>query len=291
VPETAFTRAWNIRHPIASAPMGHVSGGALAAAVSGAGGVGFIGVAVEGRGDILREAAIPRARGLPFGVGLVGWIADARPEIFEAVLEAEPFAVSLSFTDPAPYAARVRHAGARLVVQVQDRPGAERALEAGADVLVIQGADAGGHARARVGTLPLVQALLPLADSAGVPALAAGGIGDGRALAGVLAMGAAGAWIGTRFRATREAGGSADAKRRLVEAGEDETEQSVGWDVAQGVPWPEHFPGRALRSADFAEPAVWASAAVGVIEDLPPAGEVVERLAAEADERLASFGA
>jgi nitronate monooxygenase len=147
--------------------------------------------------------------------------------------------------------------------------------------VVAQGTDAGGHTGA-VGTLPLLEAVLAAVD---VPVLAAGGIASGRGLAGVLAMGAVGAWIGTRFFATREALGDDERKRRIVAASETDTIYTREFDRAQGIPWPEEFPGRALEDDPSAKP-VYAGQAVGAIADVPPAAEVVERLSAEAEAAL-----
>jgi nitronate monooxygenase len=199
--------------------------------------------------------------------------------------------------------------------QVQDAEKARRAVEADVDVLIAQGTDAGGHAGS-VGTMPLLQRVLEIGESAGKPVLAAGGIATGRGIAGVLAMGAAGAWIGTRFCATRESLGDDEAKQHILEADETGTVHTRVFDLAQGIPWPEEFPGRALRNGftarwhgreedlqtqrssaamelreasetdDLSGAFVYAGQAVGLVHDLPPAGQLVERLAAEAEERL-----
>jgi nitronate monooxygenase len=199
--------------------------------------------------------------------------------------------------------------------QVQDAEKAERAVEAGVDVLVAQGTDAGGHTGS-VGTMPLLQRVLEIGDAAGKPVLAAGGIATGRGIAGVLAMGAAGAWIGTRFCATRESLGRDEAKRRILQARETGTVHTRVFDLTQSIPWPEEFPGRALRnsftarwhgreeelrtqlssaamelrgaseSGDYSEAYIYAGQAAGLVNDLPPAGELVERLVSEAEERL-----
>jgi nitronate monooxygenase len=285
--ETALMRAWDLRHPVVGAPMGHVSHGELAGAVSEAGGLGFLAVSAQDREWIEAEASVARERGARFGVGFIGWILDAQPELFDAVATIEPFAVSLSFHDPVPWAPRVRDAGARLVVQVQDRASLDRALEAEADAIVIQGADAGGHtADHGIGTLPLIQALAPAVEDAGVPWMAAGGIATGRALAGVLAMGAGAGWIGTALRFTPEAEQAEALVDKLLAAGEDDTVIGTEFDKARGVPWPEHFPGRALRGP-LDEPAVWASAGVAAIDAVRPTREVVETLSRDAAEWLA----
>src|SRR5690606_29908883 len=122
------------------------------------------------------ELAIVQAKAQrPWGVGLITWAIA--PEVFELALDAKPSAIMLSFGDPRPYAAAIKAAGCKLICQVQDVPGALLAQEAGADVIVAQGTEAGGHGGARA-TLPLVPAV---ADAvAPIPVVAAGGIADGR---------------------------------------------------------------------------------------------------------------
>lgn len=315
---TDLTRLLGVRHPIVSAPMAGWSGGELAGAVSAAGAFGMIGVGSGTPTEWLAEqAGIARERG-PFGVGLMSWVLEKRPELLDAVLAESPAAVSLSFGDPAPYVEPVREAGAVVMSQVQDAEKAERAIEAGVDVLVAQGTDAGGHT-GRVGTMPLLQRVLEIGARAGRPVLAAGGIGTGRGIAGVLAMGASGAWIGTRFCATVESTGTEEAKRLILGSDETATVYTRVFDLVQGIPWPEEFAGRAIRNSfsdrwhgretqleeqrpsissvfeatrgDYAEDFVYAGQAAGLVEDLPTAGELVDRLMAEAEARLKACNA
>ncbi|HEV2742149.1 MAG TPA: nitronate monooxygenase [Rubrobacter sp.] len=315
---TDLTRLLGVRHPIVSAPMAGWSGGELAGAVSAAGAFGMIGVGSGTPTDwVSGQAEIARRHG-PFGVGLMSWALERRPELLDAVLAEEPDAVSLSFGDPTPYVERVREAGAVVMSQVQDAEKAERAVEAGVDVLVAQGTDAGGHT-GRVGTMPLLQRVLEIGERAGIPVLAAGGIGTGRGVAGVLAMGASGAWIGTRFCATAESTGTEAAKRLILGADETSTVHTRVFDLVQNIPWPEEFPGRAIRNSfsdrwhgretqleeqrpavssefeatrgDYAEDFVYAGQAAGLVEDIPSAGELVGRLRAEAEARLRACGA
>jgi nitronate monooxygenase len=312
---TEITRTWNLQHPLVSAPMAGVAGGALAGAVSAAGALGMIGVGSATPLDwIATEAAVARARG-PFGIGLMCWAIERRPELLDAVLAERPFAISLAFGDFAPYVERARAAGVPVIGMVQDVATAERAIAAGVAALVAQGTDAGGHTGA-VGTLPLLQLVLPLGERAGLPVLAAGGIGTGRAIAGALAMGAAGVWVGTRFAATREAMGTDAAKAAMLRAGATETVLTHVFDVVQRLPWPDEFPGRALQNAftarwhgreaalqadldavserfeaarrrdDYSEAYVYAGQAVGLVQEIPSAGDLVARLAAEAEEHL-----
>jgi nitronate monooxygenase len=200
---TAFTELFSVPHPIALAPMGGSAGGALAAAVSNGGGLGLLG---GGAGDpdwLGRELPVVAAgTGRPWGVGFQSWAIDAGA--VERALQFGPRAVMLSFGDPGPFTGAIRQAGAVLIIQVTDLEEARQAVDLGADVIVAQGTEAGGHgARRGRSTLPFVPVVVDLA--APVPVLAAGGIADGRGMAAALALGAAGALLGTRFQATVEA--------------------------------------------------------------------------------------
>ncbi|MGH3328175.1 MAG: NAD(P)H-dependent flavin oxidoreductase [Streptomycetales bacterium] len=312
---TALTESWGLRHPIVQAPMAGVSGGELAEAVARAGGLGFIGIGGAASPEwVTEQAALARGAGGRWGFGLLAWHVASRPEIVDAVLREEPDVVAVSFGDPAPYVGPCHDAGVRIVAQVQDREIAERAAAAGVDALAAQGTDAGGHT-GRVGTLPLLQLVLRVGAETGLPVLAAGGIATGAGLAAVLAAGAAGGWIGTRFSATGEALGSDRRKRRLLEALETGTVHTRVFDIAQSAPWPEEYPGRALRNDftarwhghendlaadpsaagalerarsadDFSTMHVYAGQAVGLVDDVPPAGELVVRLSREAESLL-----
>ncbi len=225
---TELTRILNIRHPIVSAPMAGWSGGELAGAVSAAGAFGMIAAGGSANLEWLsKQADIARPRG-PFGFGLMSWSLEKRPELFDGVLEENPAAVSLSFGDPGPYVEKARGAGAVVMSQVQNSERAIEAAEAGVDILVAQGTDAGGHTGS-VGTMPLLQRVLEIGDEAGIPVVAAGGIATGRGIAGVLAMGAAGAWIG-------RGKGSTSRKRRGRDCPHPRLRHRAGNPVAGGVP-------------------------------------------------------
>lgn len=312
---TPFTRLLSVRHPIALAPMGGSAGGALAAAVSNGGGLGLVG---GGRGDpewLDRELAVVAERTeRPWGVGFQAWAVDLGT--VELVLEHRPRAVMLSFGDPEPFAEVVRSAGATLIIQVTDLDEAQRALDVGADVIVAQGSEAGGHGGRRA-TLPFVPVVVDLAGP--IPVLAAGGIADGRGLAAVLALGAAGALIGTRFQASLEALVPAAVGKALVEGRGEDTERSRLLDIARGVGWPHRYTARTLRNAfldrwrdredelradpaamaAFAEGAergdlavlpVWAGEALDLITELSSATDLVSALAGQAEEALARAG-
>ena len=317
---TAITRLLGIDHPILLAPMGGVSGGALAGAVSAAGGLGLIGAgyadpALGWGSDEWIGAEFDKAGNRAVGIGFITWALDKRPGALDAVLEREPSAVMLSFGDIAPYAAKIRDAGAVLICQVQTLRGARAAAAQGAQIVVAQGTEAGGHGADRA-TLPLVPAV---ADAvAPVPVAAAGGIADGRGLAAALVLGAEAALIGTRFWATPEALGHDNQKALIERSGGDDTLRTRVFDTARGLVWPEPWTGRAIRNAfsdtwhgcddelraegsalqerffaaqregDTDMAVTFAGEGLDLVADRPGAGALVERIVAEAIEALAA---
>lgn len=188
--------------PIIQAPIGSATAPALAAAVSNAGGLGMLAVTWQDI-DALRHTlrATRRLTDRPFGVNLVlHWPPVERL----AVCLAEGVAmVSFFWGDPAPYVARVHDAGALVAHTVASAVEARQAVAAGVDVVVAQGWEAGGHVWGSVAALPLIPRVVDAVAPA--PVVAAGGIADGSGLAAALALGAAGAWMGTRFLLSEEA--------------------------------------------------------------------------------------
>ena len=186
-----LTQTLGIEHPVLLAPMDIVSGGRLAAAVSHAGGLGLLG---GGYGDdawIDREwAGAGNAR---IGCGFITWSLAKRPGLLDGVLAHRPAAIMLSFGDPGPFAAAIRAAGARLICQVHTVAHAREAVRAGADVIVAQGTEAGGHGQSE----PLFTLLPQVVDACpDVPVVAAGGIADGRGMAAAMLLGAEGVLMG-----------------------------------------------------------------------------------------------
>jgi nitronate monooxygenase len=314
---TAFTELFSVRHPIALAPMGGSAGGALAAAVSNGGGLGLLGGGNGNRDWLARELPIVAAgTGKPWGVGFQSWAIDVGT--VESVLTQNPRAVMLSFGDPSAFTEPVRRAGAMLIIQVTDLDEARQAIDLGADVIVAQGTESGGHgARRGRSTLPFVPVVVDLA--APVPVLAAGGIADGRGVAAALALGAAGALIGTRFQATAEARVDPSISKAIVEGRGEDTERSTVLDIARGSRWPAKYTARTLghpfleqwrgREDELAADAdarrayrdgvargdlpplpVWASEAIDLINDLPSAADLVGALVAQAEDALARAG-
>ena len=142
---TPLTALLGIAHPVLSAPMDVIAGARLTEAVSCAGGFGILG---GGYGELMwleQETAKLKQISVPFGIGFITWSLAKRPELLDIALDARPRAIMLSFGDPKPFAPRVKAAGARLMCQVQDEEMARQALDAGADILIAQGSEAGGH--------------------------------------------------------------------------------------------------------------------------------------------------
>src|SRR5204862_7874805 len=176
------------------------AGGRLAAAVTHAGGLGLIGSGYASTKAIKQELA--EAGNARVGIGFILWALERNPAALDVALEARPAAIMLSFGDPTPFTGRIKDAGCKIICQVQTLAQAREAAEAGADIIIAQGRDAGGHSGTTRGTIGVVPAVVDAV--APVPVVAAGGIADGRGLAAALALGAAGLWLGTRFAASRE---------------------------------------------------------------------------------------
>ena len=316
--QTALTKRLGIRHPVLLAPMDVVADATLASAVSAAGGLGILG---GGYGDaewLGREIARLKETRVRFGIGFITWSLAKQPHLLDLALESEPAAVMLSFGDAAPFAEPVKRSGAALICQVQTLDMAREAASVGADILVAQGAEAGGHGVSR-STLTLVPELV---DAIGpdVPVVAAGGIADGRGLAAALMLGASGVLMGTRFYVTKEAAVAAEAKARVQRATGDETARGLVFDIVRKRVWPAPFTGRCLRNAllehwmgrelelvhraeeeharylaareagDFDIAAVIAGEAAGLVRDVPSAREVVERVSRDAEALLRGAG-
>jgi len=294
-----------IERPILNASMAGTATGALAAAVSEAGGFGMIGgTNAEGASWLREQIRIARSlTARPFGVGFISAFPETE-ELTRVALEAGVAAINHSFADPTPFVAPAHAAGAKVFVQVQTLAQAIRAARAGADVVIAQGGEAGGHAGA-LGTFALLPAVVDAVVP--IPVVAAGGIADGRGLAAALLLGAQGAWMGTRFVTSHEWGGPAWEQAAVLAATSDDTVQR---------PFPADTPDRVLRNAfidhwtgreseipahrealqagvaagharaDLAVAGVSAGVAAGLIASARPAGEIVRAIAQEAEDLL-----
>src|SRR4051794_19470196 len=309
---TRLTELLKIEHPILLAPMDLVADGKLAATVSRAGGFGIIGGGYGNESWLARE--LDAAGDARVGVGFITWSMAKNPRLLDIALERKPAAIMLSFGDVKPHVDKIKRAGALMICQIQTVEQAKEAAANGADVLVAQGAEAGGHGVSR-GTFALVPAVVDAVR--GVPVAAAGGVADGRGLAAALMLGADGVLVGTRFYATQEAMGPQGAKERIVAASGDTTIRGILFDIARRNVWPAPYTGRVLRNefserwrgreADLmqhrAEEAallkkargggdldgggVTGGGGVNMFPNIPPAAEVVDRMAKEASALLA----
>ncbi len=254
-----------IDRPIVQAPIGAAAGPQLAAAVSQAGALGMLALswARDTAGLVSQTAALT---GCPFGGNLVlAW--DQHRRLHQA-LEAGLRIVSLTWGDPAGYVEEAHEAGAVVLHTVGSAEEARRARAAGVDVIVAQGWEAGGHVWGSIATLPLVPAVVDAVDP--VPVIAAGGIGDGRGVAAVLALGAQAAWLGTRFLLAEEAPVHQVYRDLLI--GSNETD--AHWYAnLYDVEWPD-APHRAIRNATA---KAWEAAGSPESGQRPGEGEVVAR--------------
>jgi NAD(P)H-dependent flavin oxidoreductase YrpB (nitropropane dioxygenase family) len=297
-----------IEIPILQAGMSSYTTPELVAAVSNAGGLGIIG-ALSRTPDELREE-IEKVRELtsrPFGVNHV--VSQIDPAAVDVTLELRVPVLSLSWGRAREITRRAREAGIKVVHQVNTPEEAGQVAADGADVIVAQGTEGGGHVGG-MSTLPLVPQVVDVVNA--VPVLAAGGIADGRGLAAVLLLGAQGALIGTRFLATPEASGHGHSKDVILNALGSQTVASKFFDDVRGVRWPGALV-RSIRNplldrwglrqqdwalaADQIRPSLEAALAAGdfvlagesagLIHDIVPAGELVQRIAREAEALLA----
>ena len=245
---TRFTELLGLDYPVMSAPMSNHSGGRLAAAVSAAGGLGTFGGSNNfGRDWFSQQIDFIRGQtDRPFGVGFITQLIESNPANFEIALTERAPVMIFSFADPRPWIGRARDAGAITICQVQTTAAAQIALDAGADVLLAQGNEAGGH----TGEMNLLPLLVDLVERyPGVPVLAAGGITAGRALATVLAAGAEGASLGTALLATPEAVEVPDAfKEQILRSDGGDTTYTRLYDLLGDEPWPTGIAGRVYRN-------------------------------------------
>jgi nitronate monooxygenase len=293
--------------------MGFAGGGRLAGAVSAAGGLGLIG---GGYGDErwLRDQ-LGLAGSERVGCGFITLSLQRKPALLDVALEAAPAAMFLSFGDPEPFARRIADAGVPMMCQIQTLADARHAIDLGADVLVAQGAEAGGHGEKR-GTFTFVPEVADLIAARAPEMLlcAAGGVADGRGLAAALSLGADGVVVGTRFWASEEALVHSGLQAAVVSATGDDTVRSRVIDIVKGYDiWPPRYDLRTLRStttdrwqgreaelrtvveveaARFAEASSRGDArdagatvgeAIGLIHGIEPAGTILQTMVREAE--------
>ena len=312
---TRLTELLGIEHPVMLAGMGGVSYSALAAAVSAAGGFGCLGASTMGNPKMVEEmAAVRAATDKPFGVDLLTAMPGGMTEQVKLVIEGGASAFVAGLGVPTEVVDLCHQHGLIVVSMCGKVEHAVRAVEAGCDLVVAQGTEAGGHT-GQVASLPLVPQIVD-AVGARVPVVAAGGIFDGRGLAAALSLGADGIWVGTRFIATPEARSVLGYKEKLLESREDQTTVSRAYSgktmrVVRNTytdyydahadelkKFPEqmgvsfqagalHLGGDALSEGiDVDKECYPAGQGVGGISELVPAAELVGRFVTEAEAAL-----
>ncbi len=313
-----LTQALSIQHPIVSAPMAFAGGGKLAAAVSRAGGLGLIG---GGYGDpTWIEEQFDAAGEEKIGIGFITWSLRQSPSMLTDALKHNPAAVMLSFGDPRPFVDEIRGSGALLICQCQNTDHVWDAIDVGADIIVAQGSEAGGHGASR-GTLTFVPEAADLLREH-LPKsflLAAGGIADGRGLAAACMLGADGVLVGTRLWSSEEALVHARHHETIVESNGDGTIRTTVADVARQIEWPRGLTARIKRNAftqrwhgreeelkksaavegpkyrkaftegDPDNTGVWFGEAAGIIRKIEPARTIVNKMVADAVFHLKSY--
>ena len=309
---TRLTELLNVEHPIMLAGMGGVSYAALAAAVSDAGGFGCLGASTMGNAKMVAEmAAVRTATDRPFGVDLLTAMPGGMTEQVEMVIEGGASAFVAGLGVPTEVVDLCHQHDLVVVSMCGKVEHAVRAVDAGCDLVVAQGTEAGGHT-GQVASLPLVPQIV---DAVGerVPVVAAGGIFDGRGLAAALSLGADGVWVGTRFIATPEARGVLGYKDTLLASREDQTTVSRAYsgktmrvvrnsytDYYEAHPdelkkFPEqlsvsygngamHLGGDSFSEGVEVDKECYpAGQGVGAIDELVPAAELVRRFVSEAE--------
>jgi NAD(P)H-dependent flavin oxidoreductase YrpB (nitropropane dioxygenase family) len=318
--DTAFCRLVGVPMPIVQAPIGGLATPEVASAASEAGALGMLAMTWKEPEEI--DATLRRMAALtdkPFGVNLI--LRTEQEERLRRCLDGGARLISFFWGDPAPLVPIAHAAGALVMHTVGSAAEARRAVDAGADIVVAQGWEAGGHVWGDVTTLALVPAVVDAV--APTPVVAAGGIGDGRGLAAVLTLGASAGWLGTRFVMTTEVAAHPRYRELLAGASETSTVHSSlfdgGWPdaphrtlrnstidawEAAGRPSSGQRPGegdrlatdpagetvsrydstspRAVLDGDIEAISLWAGQSVGLIDDVRPVREVVETLAGEA---------
>ncbi len=316
--KTKLTEILGCEHPVMLAGMGGVSYHQLVAAVSEAGGFGSFGAATMSTEQMVGEIRdLKKLTSKPFGVDLLTAMGDMTEQCKAAIDEgATVFVAGLGV--PTELVDLCHRRGVLVVNMCGKVSHAKQAVEAGCDIVVAQGTEAGGHT-GKIATMPLVPQIVDAVGSK-VPVVAAGGIFDGRGLAAALALGADGIWVGTRFIATPEARSTVGYKEKLVASAEDQTvisraftgktlralENSYTKYFEQHPDELERFPMQWVRSTkdgamhlggdnltegvDPDKECYPAGQGVGAISELVPAGELVRRFVDEAEAMLARIG-
>ena len=304
---TPLCELLGIEHPIVQGGMAWVATAELAGAVSDAGGLGIIG-AGSAPPDYVREQIhkVRERTDKPFGVN-VPLFSPTAEEVLKLCIEEKVPVVTTGGGNPAPYIKPLKEAGIIVIPVVSSVALAKRLERMGADALVAEGMESGGHI-GDVATMPLIPQVV---DAVKVPVIAAGGIADGRGLAAALALGAVGVQMGTRFICTEECIAHPVYKERIVKAG-DRSTMTTGHSLGHPVralknPMVHRFQElektgaseeeiiefgtgalrRAVLDGDWENGSFMAGQSAGLVKDVVPVRVLIERIVAEAEQILA----
>jgi NAD(P)H-dependent flavin oxidoreductase YrpB (nitropropane dioxygenase family) len=315
---TAFCESFNVEHPVALGGMGSIYAPPLVAAVSEAGGLGALGCHGLSPEQIRTAVKAIRARtSKPFGLNFLLFVINE--DSFAAALAEKPAVIAFAWPrgsqELKPWIDRAHGIGAKVTFMVNDVTGARRAADAGADCIVAQGTEGGGHV-AWMGSIALTPMVVDAV--APVPVLSAGGFAEGRGLAAALALGASGVLFGTRFLASDESPLHANYKNAILESDGHDTVLSEIPDIAMNLVWPgamsrsrrnrfiERWSGRewalrqnqpealaavqaARKSGDVQEAPLSFGQDAGLIKEILPAGELVRRIVADAERAISKL--
>jgi enoyl-[acyl-carrier protein] reductase II len=312
---TRLTELLQIEHPVMLAGMGGVSYHQLVAAVSNAGGIGTLGAAAMESEQMVREiAAVRELTDLPFGVDLLAAMPERMIADVVSIVAGGATLFVAGLGVPRDVVARCHDGGVIVASMCGKVRHATAAVEAGCDLVIAQGTEAGGHT-GTVATMPLVPQIVDAVGSR-VPVVAAGGIFDGRGLAAAITLGADGVWLGTRFIATPEARTVRGYKEALLRTPEDGTVISRGFtgktlravrnEYTQYIEehpeeltkFPEqmsraiqanalHLGGDERSDVDPDKECYPAGQGVGAMHEIIPAGDLVRKIVDEAEHALA----
>ena len=326
--KTPLTSLLGCTKPILSAPMAGAAGPDLVAAVCNAGGYGVTPLwSVPAQAVPDGIAAVRALTDRPFAVN-IKFGPDHRDHL-QACIDAQVHGVSLFWGHDLKTIETAKAGGLKVLVSVGSAVEARQAAEAGADIIVAQGWEAGGHVWGQVATMALIPAV---ADAVDVPVIAAGGIADGRGMAAAMVLGASGVWVGTRFLASAEATIHADYRARILAASDSDTEwyanlydggwpdaphrslanaTSQAWRAA-GAPAPGARPGEGVpvgqrpngddvmryqsytpllgTTGDVAAMSMWSGQGVGLVDTVMPASQIVDDIYTQACDVLRSAG-
>jgi len=307
--ETRLTKLLNIEHPILQGGMAWVATWELVVAVSEAGGLGILG-AGNAPVDFVRQqiAEIKAHTSRPYGVN-VPLFSPCVPEIVSLCIQEHVPVLTTGAGNPAPYIAPLKEAGIIVIPVVASAAFARRLERAGADAVVAEGMESGGH----IGEVTTFVLVPQVVDAVQVPVIAAGGIADGRGLAAALALGAEGVQMGTRFICTAECRVHENYNHAIVQANERST-MVTGTSIGHPVrclrnPMAREFEelerrgaseqeivefgtGRlrlAVKEGDMTHGSFMSGQIAGLVHEVLPVAEVVQRTVAEAEKVLAAL--